>query len=68
MTFPSMFDFTSKTFLLGLVMVLAGVGKMLGIPFVVDIINSFYPDMDAGALISAGLAAIFVKDAIQKTA
>lgn len=68
MTFSSMFDFASKTFWLGVVMILAGIGKMAGIPFVVDIINSFYPGMDAGALISAGLAAIFVKDAIAKTA
>lgn len=67
MTIKSMFDFTSKTFLLGLLMVVAGIGKLLGIPFVVDVINSFYPEMDAGTLISAGLAAIFVKDAIAKT-
>lgn len=68
MTVTSMFDFASKTFWLGAVMVLAGIGKITGVPFIVDILNGIYPDMDGGALISAGLAAIFVKDAIAKTA
>lgn len=67
MTF-NFLDFTSKTVWLGLVMVLAGILKSLGldIPVVMELINSFYPDMDGGGLISAGLGMMFVKEAITK--
>ena len=69
MTFGSMFKFDSKTFWLGVAMVVAGVLKLIGvdIPVLMDLINSIYPNMDGGTLISAGLAAIFVKDAVDKT-
>lgn len=68
MNFATMFNLTSKTFWLGVVMVLAGGFKLLGfdIPLIMDLINNFYPDMDGGTLISAGFGMIFVRDAIAK--
>ena len=64
-------DLGSKTFWLGLGMVAAGAYKYLGIdiPVVPDIelLNSIAPE-DAMTLIKAGLALLFIKHAIAKTA
>lgn len=64
---PSFINFTSKTFWLGLVMVAGGVAEALGLPVVADLVQNVW-HLGPGDLISAGLALIFVKDAIAKTA
>ncbi len=65
-----MFNLTSKTFWLGVAMIVAGVVKLMGfdIPVISDLITNFYPTMDGGTLISGGFAAIFLKDATNKAA
>jgi hypothetical protein len=65
-----MFNPASKTFWLGFAMVIAGFFKLLGldIPVLADLINSIYPNMDGGSLISAGFALLFVRDAVAKVA
>jgi hypothetical protein len=64
-------NFGSKTFLLGLAMCAAGLFKAVGldIPGVPDVefVASLFPQ-DAGTLIQAGLAAIFIRHAVEKTA
>ena len=64
---PSFINFSSKTFWLGLIMVAGGIAEGLALPVIADLVNSVW-HMDPGTLISAGLALIFVKDAIAKTA
>ncbi len=70
MSFTTMFNLASKSFWLGVAMVVAGVFKLMGVdvPIIMDLINSFYPDMDGGTLISGGLGLIFIRDAVEKTA
>lgn len=62
---PTFIDFTSKTFWLGALMVLGGIAQATGLPVVADLVMSVW-NMEPGALISAGLGLIFVKDAIKK--
>lgn len=64
---PTFIDFTSKTFWLGALMVLGGIAEAAGVPVVADLVKSVW-NMEPGALISAGLGLIFVKDAIKKVA
>lgn len=63
--------FDSKTFWLGLAMIAAGLfkGSGLDIPGIpdVEIIASMFPQ-DAGTLIQSGLAAIFIRHAVEKAA
>lgn len=59
---------TSKTFWLGVAMLVAGIIKLAGIdvPVLGDLILSAYPDMDGGALLSSGLGLIFLREAVAK--
>lgn len=60
----TMFNFNSKTFWLGVAMLIAGVMKLGGLDF--PALNEFYPGADGGTLISGGVALIFLRDAVAK--
>jgi hypothetical protein len=66
----SYFNFSSKTFWLGIAMVAAGVWKVAGIDIPgipdVEMINSFAPE-DAATVFKAGFALIFIRKAISAT-
>ena len=66
--FADTFRWNSKTFWVGMAMVVSGLVMKL-FPehaFVAEIISQFYGDFPAGTLIANGLGLVFVREAIAK--
>jgi len=61
------FNFGSKSFWLGAIMIVAGALAGLDIPLITDVVTGIWPTMTAGQLITAGFALIFLRDAIAKS-
>lgn len=64
--FNTMFNFTSKTFLMGLAMVIAGILEAVGVPYATELVKLVWPTLTPDVLITTGVGMIFVRDAIQK--